>query len=128
MRIFRRSRVYLQIGAVFSTGGAGLTSASPAPDPFSVRDVRMNGTTHAKIVYHLDGIRTHAFRFASKDDDKIGNAKGVWLRGALVSDGDFTQDLIDTMNMKVMKDGPKKDEFDCAYDEQPGTGSEQRIM
>ncbi|KAI6360761.1 hypothetical protein MCOR25_006647 [Pyricularia grisea] len=112
-----------------------------------VAKVRMDGT-HPKIVYHLDGIRTHAFRFADEDDDEIENAKGVWFRGDLVSwdgfpsgvrqkllsadfgsahlalkDGDFTQDLIETMNMSAMKYGPKKDEFDCAYDEQPATGS-----
>ncbi|TLD21417.1 hypothetical protein PspLS_09270 [Pyricularia sp. CBS 133598] len=122
-------------------------SAHGGYDVKSVGDVRMDGT-HAKIVYHLDGIRTHAFRFASKDDDKIENAKGVWFRGDLVSwdgfpsgvrlkllaadfggahlalkDGDFTQDLIETMNVKAMKGGPKKDGFDCAYDEQPATGS-----
>lgn len=50
--------------------------------------------THAKIVYHKDGIRTHAFRFANADDDNIENAKGVWIRGALVGWSGFPSTYI----------------------------------
>ena len=44
----------------------------------------IDGDTHAKVVYHKDGAGTHAFRFASKNDDNIENHKGEWFRGPLV--------------------------------------------
>ncbi|KAK5989407.1 NLP effector protein 10 [Cladobotryum mycophilum] len=46
-------------------------------------EVRFDGS-HAKIVYHKGGIGTHSFRFANPSDDKIENAKGQWIRGALI--------------------------------------------
>ncbi|KAI1115132.1 necrosis inducing protein-domain-containing protein [Nemania sp. NC0429] len=47
-------------------------------------DVRWEGT-HPKMVYHKDGLSTHAFRFGNTDDDRIENASGSWFFGALVS-------------------------------------------
>ncbi|KAI1368382.1 necrosis inducing protein-domain-containing protein [Xylaria arbuscula] len=47
-------------------------------------DVRWDGT-HPKMIYHKDGISTHAFRFANADDDNIENATGAWFYGDLVS-------------------------------------------
>ena len=47
-------------------------------------DVRWDGT-HPKMVYHKDGLGTHAFRFANADDDNIENATGAWFYGDLVS-------------------------------------------
>lgn len=42
--------------------------------------------THAKVVYHKDGITTHAFRAAKNDggDEPPENHKGTWQRPALV--------------------------------------------
>lgn len=39
---------------------------------------------HAKIVYHKDGISTHAFRFANQQDDAVENDKHQWIRGSLI--------------------------------------------
>lgn len=47
-------------------------------------DVRWEGE-RPKMVYHKDGVSTHAFRFGNADDDRIENHLGVWFRGALVS-------------------------------------------
>ncbi|KAI1197334.1 necrosis inducing protein-domain-containing protein [Nemania serpens] len=47
-------------------------------------DVRWDGN-HPKMVYHKDGLSTHAFRFGNTDDDNIENATGSWFYGPLVS-------------------------------------------
>ncbi|KAL0941477.1 uncharacterized protein CTRU02_204240 [Colletotrichum truncatum] len=121
-------------------------SAHGGYDVRAVSDVRMDGT-HPKIVYWQSLFNTHSFRFARPTDEKLQNHKKVWFRGDLVSwdgfpsgvrnkllnanfgsahlalkDEDFAGDLIETMNMKKLKNGPKKGEFDCAFDEQPATG------
>ncbi|OIW24551.1 NPP1-domain-containing protein [Coniochaeta ligniaria NRRL 30616] len=59
-------------------------------------DVRWDGE-HPKMVYHKDGLGTHAFRFANADDDRIENAKGVWFRGALVSYNGFPAGIRDKL-------------------------------
>ncbi|KAL2163759.1 hypothetical protein VTH06DRAFT_5818 [Thermothelomyces fergusii] len=51
-------------------------------------DVRWDGD-HPKMVYHKDGLGTHAFRFANEADDRIENHKGIWFRGDLVSYNGF---------------------------------------
>ncbi|KAK0613317.1 necrosis inducing protein-domain-containing protein [Immersiella caudata] len=38
--------------------------------------------THVKVVYHRDGLRTHAFRFASKGDEPPENHWKSWRWGA----------------------------------------------
>ncbi|KAI7910170.1 hypothetical protein M0657_011319 [Pyricularia oryzae] len=55
--------------------------------------------------------------------------KGPWFHGALRSPGSRGWGLypgphrqFDTMEMKAMERGPKKDNFDCAHDEQPASG------
>ncbi|MEH0628753.1 NPP1 family protein [Streptomyces stelliscabiei] len=45
--------------------------------------VRWDGT-HAKIVYHKDGIRTHCFRLAGSNDEPPENHKGTWQYPPLV--------------------------------------------
>ncbi|KAK3196501.1 hypothetical protein K4F52_000383 [Lecanicillium sp. MT-2017a] len=48
------------------------------------RDVRFQGS-NAKIVYHKDGLGSHALRFANAEDDNpVENDKHEWIRGALV--------------------------------------------
>ena len=47
--------------------------------------LRIDGGTHPKIVYHKDGIGTHAIRFANANDDNIENHTGEWFRGPLVA-------------------------------------------
>ena len=53
----------------------------------------MSGT-NPKIVYNKDGVSTHDFRFANAGDDKIENAKGIWIRGALVDWNGFPSTAI----------------------------------
>jgi hypothetical protein len=47
-------------------------------------DIRWDGNTHPKIVYHKDGAGTHAFRFANEDDDNVENDKHAWFYGELI--------------------------------------------
>ncbi|KAJ3562165.1 hypothetical protein NPX13_g8664 [Xylaria arbuscula] len=61
-------------------------------------DVRWDGT-HPKMIYHKDGLSTHAFRFANADDDNIENATGAWFFGDLVSWNGFpSTDLRDKLS------------------------------
>ncbi|EMR64227.1 putative secreted protein [Eutypa lata UCREL1] len=86
--------------AVFVRDGAVQVVAASAHgdyDTKSAGDVRMDGDTHPKIVYHKDGGSTHAFRFANEADDGIENAKGVWFRGALVDWDGFPGTTRDTL-------------------------------
>lgn len=53
-------------------------------DTRAASEVRWEGT-HAKIVYHKDGLSTHAFRFAADHDDPPENHGGVWQYPDLVS-------------------------------------------
>ncbi len=76
-------------------GAAQLVSASQHGD-YQVKaagDVRWDGT-HPKIVYHKDGLNTHAFRFANEADEAIENATGAWFYGALVSWNGFPSTAI----------------------------------
>ncbi|MFG3659840.1 NPP1 family protein [Streptomyces sp. NPDC047706] len=45
--------------------------------------IRFEGT-HAKIVYHKDGISTHCFRAANSNDEPPENHKGTWQYPPLV--------------------------------------------
>ncbi len=45
--------------------------------------VRFEGT-HAKVVYHKDGISTHCFRLATSNDEPPENHKGSWQYPTLV--------------------------------------------
>ncbi|WP_394833717.1 NPP1 family protein [Pendulispora rubella] len=45
--------------------------------------IRFDGS-HPKIVYHKDGPRSHAFRFANESDDRIENVTGHWFYPWLV--------------------------------------------
>ncbi|MFJ6728772.1 NPP1 family protein [Streptomyces sp. NPDC091281] len=45
--------------------------------------VRFEGT-HAKVVYHKDGISTHCFRLATSGDEPPENHRGTWQYPALV--------------------------------------------
>ena len=68
----------LRLVAVSAHGEYGKKAAGDS-------SLRIDGGTHAKVVYHKDGAGTHAFRFANANDDNIENHKGVWFRGPLVS-------------------------------------------
>ncbi|WP_245997535.1 NPP1 family protein [Streptomyces armeniacus] len=52
--------------------------------------------SHPKIVYHKDGVSTHAFRFASADEQPE-NHKGAWQRPALVSWNKFPDGIRDKL-------------------------------
>lgn len=54
------------------------------------KDVRFHQGTHPKIVYHKDGLLTHAMRFATeKDDNPVENHYGEWFYGRLISFNGF---------------------------------------
>ncbi|MFI2350382.1 NPP1 family protein [Streptomyces sp. NPDC019443] len=59
-------------------------------------EVRWDGT-HPKIVYHKDGILTHAFRFATAGDEPPENHDGQWRRSTLVSYSGFPGGLRDKL-------------------------------
>ncbi|MEV7890127.1 NPP1 family protein [Streptomyces sp. NPDC002817] len=59
------------------------TSAHGAYTTTATSGVRFDGT-HAKIVYHKDGVSTHAFRLANSNDEPPENAKGTWQYPPLV--------------------------------------------
>ena len=111
--------------AVFVQGGAVKVVAASAHGDYETRraaDVRFQGS-HAKIVYHKDGGSTHAFRFANAGDDAVENAKGVWIRAALVGwDGFPSLDLRSKMTSHVwgptaemgIIDGRYKDQLNYA--------------
>ncbi|MEN8652048.1 NPP1 family protein [Streptomyces sp. 21So2-11] len=46
-------------------------------------NIRFDGT-HAKIVYHKDGVSTHTFRVAGSNDEPPENHKGAWQYPTLV--------------------------------------------
>lgn len=53
-------------------------------DVKAASDIRWDDS-HPKMIYHKDGLSTHAFRFANPEDDNIENATGDWFYGDLVS-------------------------------------------
>ncbi len=59
------------------------TSAHGGFSVYNSTQVRFDGT-HAKIVYHKDGIRTHAFRLATSGDEPPENHYGQWQSPDLV--------------------------------------------
>ncbi|MGW7202102.1 NPP1 family protein [Streptomyces sp. NPDC054837] len=59
------------------------TSAHGSYSTTATSGVRFDGT-HAKIVYHKDGVSTHAFRLANSNDEPPENAKGTWQYPPLV--------------------------------------------
>ncbi|MFF7280797.1 NPP1 family protein [Streptomyces griseorubiginosus] len=71
--------IWVQNGAVqyVSTSNHGSFTVTAASG------VRFDGT-HAKIVYHKDGISTHCFRLANSNDEPPENAKGTWQYPPLV--------------------------------------------
>lgn len=58
--------------------------------------VRWDGT-HPKIVYHKDGVSTHAFRFATANDEPPENHYQQWRRSTLVSYNGFPDGLRDKL-------------------------------
>ena len=75
---------------VFVQGGALRLVSVSAHGEYEKREagdgsLRIDGGTHAKVVYHKDGVGTHAFRFAAAGDDDVENHKGAWFRGPLVA-------------------------------------------
>jgi len=71
--------VVVAVGA--SAHGAYDVRSPSASDKY--RSVIMEGG-RPKIVYHKDGVGTHAFRFASGNDEVAENAYEIWLRAPLV--------------------------------------------
>ena len=53
--------------------------------------------THPKIVYHKDGLSTHAFRFAAEHDDPPENHYGVWQYPDLVGWDHFPPGIRDIL-------------------------------
>ena len=58
--------------------------------------VRFDGT-HPKVVYHKDGVSTHAFRFATENDEPPENATGGWFRPPLVGWDGYPDGLRETL-------------------------------
>ncbi|MCQ9178240.1 NPP1 family protein [Streptomyces sp. IBSBF 2953] len=59
--------------------------------------VRFEGT-HAKAVYHKDGIRTHCFRIANSNDEPPENAKHTWQYPPLVGWNGYPAGLRDKLS------------------------------
>ncbi|MFF1547078.1 NPP1 family protein [Streptomyces sp. NPDC058291] len=59
--------------------------------------VRFEGT-HAKAVYHKDGIRTHCFRIANSNDEPPENAKHTWQYPPLVGWNGYAPGLRDKLS------------------------------
>lgn len=78
-----------QVGYV-STSQHGGYAVHPASD------VIFDGT-HAKIVYHKDGIGTHCFRLASSGDEPPENHKGTWQYPSLVSWDNYPSGIRDKL-------------------------------
>lgn len=62
-----------------------------------VSDVRFAGT-HAKIVYHKDGISTHCFRLANSNDEPPENHKHTWQYPPLVGWNGYPAGLRDKLS------------------------------
>lgn len=71
---------------VWTQGDAARFVSASAHGDYDTRpagEVRWDGD-HPKIVYHKDGVGTHAFRFATADDEPPENHAGTWQRPALL--------------------------------------------
>ncbi|WP_320781501.1 NPP1 family protein [Streptomyces sp. CRN 30] len=58
--------------------------------------IRWDGT-HAKVVYHKDGISTHCFRPANNNDEPPENHRGTWQYPALVGWNGYPAGLRDKL-------------------------------
>jgi hypothetical protein len=58
--------------------------------------VRFEGT-HAKVVYHKDGVSTHCFRIAGSGDEPPENHRGVWQYPPLVGWNGYPAGLRDKL-------------------------------
>ncbi|MDF5755551.1 NPP1 family protein [Spongiactinospora sp. TRM90649] len=73
--------------------------ATSAHGKYTVRrsdQIQWQGT-HPKIVYHKDGIATHAFRFATPNDEPPENHDGRWQFPALVGWNGFPPGIRDRL-------------------------------
>ncbi|MDT0381283.1 NPP1 family protein [Streptomyces sp. DSM 42041] len=80
-------------------GGAPQYVSASAHGDYQIRsrgDVAWEGATHPKIVYHKDGISTHAFRFAGFDEQPE-NHKGAWQYPPLVGWDGYPSDFRDRL-------------------------------
>ncbi|MFJ3235625.1 NPP1 family protein [Streptomyces sp. NPDC086787] len=84
--------VWVQNGQIryVSTSNHGSFTVHP------VSDVRFEGT-HAKIVYHKDGIRTHCFRLANSNDEPPENHRHTWQYPPLVGWNGYPAGLRDKL-------------------------------
>ncbi|MEU3280661.1 NPP1 family protein [Streptomyces antibioticus] len=73
-----------------STSNHGSFTVHPASS------IRFEGT-HAKVVYHKDGIRTHCFRAANSNDEPPENHKGTWQYPPLVGWNGYPAGLRDKL-------------------------------
>lgn len=85
--------IWVQNGTIqyVSTSNHGSFTVSAASG------VRFDGT-HAKIVYHKDGISTHCFRLANSGDEPPENAKGTWQYPPLVGWNGYPSGLRDKLS------------------------------
>ncbi|ORX97440.1 secreted protein [Clohesyomyces aquaticus] len=123
------------------------TSAHGDFPTYTTDQVRFFQDTHAKIVYHKDGVQTRSMRLAKQKDEKIENHLGTWflsplvgwngfpsdsVRNALVSHDfghahmQFEDSSIGGMLAKSMPKEAANDEFDCAYDDGSQTFGSRR--
>lgn len=73
------------------------TSAHGNFDIHTRDQIRFDGT-HAKVVYHKDGIGTHAFRAANGNDDPPENHHGTWQFPRLVGWNGYPAGLRDKLS------------------------------
>ncbi|MET8979573.1 NPP1 family protein [Streptomyces sp. NPDC004539] len=85
--------IWVQNGAVqyVSTSNHGSFTVSAASA------VRFDGT-HAKVVYHKDGISTHCFRLANTNDEPPENDKHTWQYPPLVGWNGYPAGLRDKLS------------------------------
>ncbi|MEX3101585.1 MULTISPECIES: NPP1 family protein [unclassified Streptomyces] len=85
--------VWVQNGTVqyVATSNHGSFTVSPASS------VRFDGT-HAKVVYHKDGISTHCFRLAGTNDEPPENDKHTWQYPPLVGWNGYPAGLRDKLS------------------------------
>ncbi|WP_420000633.1 NPP1 family protein [Streptomyces boninensis] len=80
-------------------GGTAEYVATSAHGDFTIhpRDqIRWDGT-HPKVVYHKDGIGTHAFRRANANDEPPENHRGTWQFPALIGWNGYPPGLRDKL-------------------------------